>query len=517
MDRFDVIIIGAGHNGLTAAAFLAKKGKSVCVLEKSDQIGGMAANSEIVPGVSAPRVAHLAYNLNSVVMKELGLEGQFGMTPLPTIALSPDGRHIEIGEGAVTNADGHAHPDAPVFLEIRDQLKKFARILAPLALKPPPDLSGGIGFSNLSETVSLVRLGLNIKRLGKKDMREFMRITLSNIYDLLMDDLDDGPLAGALAADAVLGNWAGPRSPGTVLSLMYRYGQGGQAALPKDGMGGLTAAIADLAKKHGAEVRTSSAVKNILIDNDRVTGLVLEDGSHLESKAVMSSAGARQSMLMAGVEHFDVEAVRRIRNIRAKGTTAKVNILLQGTPDFKGLTENQLAGRLLIAPSARYVEQGFNAVKYGEMAKAPVIEAVIPTLSGPGIDNGRHILSAIVQYIPYHLRGGWNKAARDRLTEITLDTLSIYAPDIRGQVSHIETLSPADIERETGAPGGHWHHAELSTDQMLHVRPVNLLSRYAFGVEGLFLCGAGAHPGGDVSGAAGRNAALQVIKSGVLS
>ena len=397
-------------------------------------------------------------------------------------------------------------------------MQKFAKLLAPLALKSPPDLSGGVSLATALENATLAKLGVNLKLMGKKDMREFLRIILTNVYDWALEDLRDDALAGFLAADAVLGAWTGPRSPGSLFSLMYRYGEGGDPALPIGGMGAVIEAIADVARKHGAEIRTHAGVKSLVVQDDRANGVILEDGAILSARAVMSSAGAFPSMMIAGVEHYDVEAVRRVRNIRAKGTTAKVNILLRDFPVFKGLTKEQSARRLLIAPSIEYVERAFNAVKYGEMAPAPVIEAVLPGLSDPILANGdTHILSANVQFIPYHLKAGWNDAARDQLTASVIETLSRYAPELKGLVLETETLSPADIERETGAPGGHWHHGELSTDQLLTVRPVNGMSRYAFGVKGYYLCGAGAHPGGGVSGAAGRNSALQLLKDEALS
>ena len=505
---FDVIIIGAGHNGLTAAATLALRGKTVCVLEKSEKIGGMAS----------PNLAHLAHNLNPTVMKELGLAGKINFKELPTVMLSPDGRHVEIRNSIAQYTDGTPHPEAQAYLEICANIRKFSKILAPLALKSPPDISDGFSISTLSEVAGLAKLGLNLKRMGNKDMREFLRVILSNVYDLALDELSDDVLAGNLAADATWGAWAGPRSPGTVFSLLYRYGVNGAPMLPIDGIGAIIEEVAGVVRSNSGEIRTGAGVNKVLVENDRARGVILEDGSQMHASAVMSSVAALQSMNMVGVEHFDVEAARRVRNIRAKGTTAKVNLSLNSEFDIPGLTKHQIAGRMVIAPSATYVEQAFNAVKYGAMAPAPVIEAVIQSMSGDLDNTGSgHVLSAVVQYIPYQLDGGWSAEARDQLTELTINTLSAYAPNIRDITAGVETLSPEDIERQTGAPGGHWHHGEMSTDQLLTVRPVNGMSRYGFGVKGFYLCGAAAHPGGDVNGAAGRNSALQLLKDGALS
>ncbi|MEX3007576.1 phytoene desaturase family protein [Hoeflea sp. TYP-13] len=520
--EYDAIVIGAGHNGLAAAATLARKGLRVVVLEQSAQIGGMSRTSEISEGVRASRIAHLLYNLNPVVAKELGIgsaSSPLATRVIPTVTLSPDGRHVVIRDGTPAYADGSAHPEAATYAALRSRLHKFAQLLGRLSTMSPPDLSGGLSsMSGLKELGALAALGLDAKRLGKKDMREFMRIILSNANDVLLDELEDGPLAGSLAADAVRGSCSGPRSPGTVFSLMYRLAQGGDVALPIEGMGAVADAFAKAARHYGVKINTRTSVEKIIIEHDRARGVVLQDGSTITAKTVMSSIGAFQSMMLTGAEHFDAEAVRRLRNIRHKGTAAKVNLVLKDVPVFAGLQPDQRAGRLLVAPSVTYVERAFNPVKYGDMSTHPVIEAVIPGLADPALSEaGAHVMSAIVQYVPHTLNGGWTGEAREKLVRLTIDSLEQYAPGLGSLVAHADALTPADIEAETGAPGGHWHHGEMSFDQLLTVRPVNRLSRYNFGVGGLYLCGASAHPGGDVTGAAGRNSALQAIKDGVAS
>jgi phytoene dehydrogenase-like protein len=514
-NRFDAIVIGAGHNGLTAATTLAAQGKSVCVLERDDRIGGMSKTTDL-DGAQVPEIAHLLYNLSPSVAKDLGL--QLDSRPLHTVALAPDGNHVVINDGTAVFADGRAHPDAQAFAALYARLTKFAGLLSQLADGPPPALSGGImDATTLGELAKLGKLGWGLKRLGKKDMREFLRVILSNAFDLVLDEISDGPLAGALTADAVRGGYAGPRSPGTVFSLMYRLGNGGAVALPMGGMGAVANAFECAARDRGVDIRTGVQIERLVIAGDRVHGVLLNDGTTLHADAVLSSAGAMQTMQITGVANFDVEAARRMRNLRNKGTTAKVNLVLNAAPTFTGLSAEQLKGRLLIAPSARDVERAFNPAKYGEMSPAPLIEAVIPSLTDPSLaPAGTHILSAVVSYAPYALEGGWTKKARAQLLENVIYTLDQYAPGICALVSKSQVLTPVDIEVMTGAPGGHWHHAEMGIDQILTVRPTNLVSRYAFGVGGLYLCGASAHPGGDVMGAAGRNAALQVIKDGVL-
>ena len=540
VEAFDAIVIGAGHNGLTAAATLARKGKRVCVLERSEQVGGMMTDGALAPGVSAPRMAHLLYNLNATVARELGLGGSIPLrtAKLPTVSLSPDGLHTVIENGQARLSDGTAHPQAEVFAALHARLIRFAGLLARLANQTPPKLESGLGNAGtLSELSVLARLGLDLKLMGKKEMQEFLRVTLSNVHDLLVDELGDGPLAGAMAADAVRGAFAGPRSPGTVFSLMYRLGSpkppgsarnaagpgsgGGSAdpVLPLDGMAAVSEAFARAARDAGADIRCGQGVAQVLVDDaDRVTGVALDNGQTLTAPLVLSSAGPLQTMQMAGPDHFDIEAVRRLRSLRNKGTTAKINLLLSGTPAFTGLSPELTAGRLLIAPSSTYVERAFNPAKYNAMPTAPVVEMVLPGLSGaPGAgdaESGQQVLSAIVNFVPPAPEKGWRATERKALLKVLLSTLEAYAPGIGKLVTASEVVTPDDIAAETGAPGGHWHHLEMGLDQILTLRPTNGTAHYAFGPQGLFLCAASAHPGGDITGAPGRNSALQALKTG---
>lgn len=515
---FDVIIVGAGSNGLSAAATLAMKGKRVCVLEKSDRLGGMAQSRSPDGSNNAPRIAHLAYNLHPQLMKEFDLTGKIDQRTLPTIALSPDGKHIELQGGIAKYTDGSSHPDAEAYRHLHHTLKKFAALLSPLALRSPPRFPEQFTLRSAGELAALAKFGFDLKATGTKDLREFLRIVLSNSYDLIGDKMPDGTLAGSLAADSIWGAWAGPRSAGTVLSLLYRFGAGGNIALPIGGINGTIDAIATIARNNNADIRVNTAVQSLTIEDDRATGVVLEDGSRLSSDAVLSTLGALPSMMIAGVTHYDIEAVKRIRNMRTKGMTAKINLQLNGLPSISGLDQRQLAGRLLIAPSMNYIENAFNAAKYGDMPAAPVIEAVIPSLTDTSMQaDGKHTLSVIVQYIPYHLSEIWSAATREKLAQIVMTALDDYMPGIKQMARDVETLSPLDIEEITGTPGGHWHHGELSTDQLLTVRPVNGMSNYAFGVSGYYIGGASAHPGGDVTGLCGRNSAIQLLKDGVLT
>lgn len=506
MMAFDAIIIGAGHNGLAAAAVLAGRGKKVCVLEQCDVLGGMAQGGEL-GGRKIGRLAHGVWGLHADILSDLGLKASDLGAVRPTVSLSPDGRHVVLDGDSVAFADGQPHPDAAAFGACITDLRDFGALLATLAKSSPLGAPMGGGLAKGRARLSHLGLGLKLKFLGRTRMREMLRIVLSNVSDYALDHLPDGPLVGVLAADAIKGTWSGPRSPGSVLSLLYRLSAGGGFHRPDQGVAGLCEKQAETLRARGGEIRCAATVAAILIDDDRSVGVRLADGTELLAPLVLSSAGAAATMQMAGTEQFNAEDVRRFRNIRCKGTTAKVNLALSRSIGFEAVPERLNGSRFLIAPSAAYVERAFNAVKYGAISPEPVLETLISH------DGG--ILSVLFHYAPFHLEGGWNKEARERVLNITLETLSHYAPNIADQVMESEVLSPADIAGLTGAPGGHWHHGEWSTDQILTNRPINGMGHYGLGVAGLYLCGAGAHPGGDITGLAGRNAALQALRDGM--
>ncbi len=505
MSRWDAIVIGAGTNGLTAAATLARARRRVCVLERSECIGGMARTARI-DGVEVPEIAHLLYNLSPKALKATGIDGRLALRPMNDVALCPEGRHAVFDGTRLRDLEGKAHVDAAAFEALHMRLCRFAGILVRLADRAPPELNASL--SGLGDLGALLRTGFDFRRLGKAEARELLRILLSNAHDLLLDELPDGPIAGMLAADAVRGTHMGPRSPGTVFSLLYRFGRGGRAQWIAGGMGRLAEALADSARTAGAEIRTATRVASVMANEDRVVGVRLESGEELAAPLVLSSLAAPVSMQLAGVEQFDVEAVRRLRSVRAKGNVAKLNLVLSGLPD---VPHSILSGRMVVAPTVSEVERAFNPVKYGESSSDPVIEAIIPTVHETE-NRGRHVLSACIQYVPHEPAGGWSDTLREEVRERALDRLETVLPGVSARVEEAQLLTPADIEARTGAPGGHWHHGELSFDQLLTVRPVNGLGNYRFGPRGYFLCGASTHPGGDVTGAPGHNAARAALE-----
>ena len=507
-DRWDAIVIGAGHNGLVCAAELAQAGNSVLVLEAENQVGGAAVTREFAPGFSASTCAHLLYALQPEVCKDLKITPRLAAEDMATIALSGDGQHIHMRADTVT---GVSDEDAEQYRRFRRRMLRFAELLRKVINKPPPRL----GTSDWRDLSSLARLGLDIRRLGKTEMREFLRLIGMNIHDEVTERFASPGLRGAVCLDAVLGTHLGPRSPNTILTYLYRLaGNRGKVGIPRGGMGMVSALLAQSARSAGAEVRTGSPVRRIIVENGRVIGVETQDGEIHDSYTVISNADPKRTVMrLVGARHFETTFLKRIHHLRARGNAAKLHLALDGLPDFGGLDARDLGSRLVIAGDEDYVERAFNPAKYGECSTEPVIEMTFPSVHDESLaPAGKHVMSAVVQYAPYALDGGWTDAARQSFLDTVMATIARYAPDIEQRVAASELLTPADIEEQFHITGGHWHHGELTLDQFLFVRPVSGAAQYTMPLDGLYLCGAGTHPGGGVSGAAGRNAARVILQ-----
>jgi phytoene dehydrogenase-like protein len=500
----DSIIIGGGHNGLVCAAYLAKAGQKILLLEAADRLGGAAVTREFAPGFRVSACAHLLHMLPVGIAQDLAL-AQHGLSyagsNLATHALSPHGAAMRVGAA-------EAGPEAA----FRARLGKFAKHLRPMLDMVPPRL----GTEAWEDRGRLLRLAWQVRSLGREDMRDLLRIIGMNAHDLALDHLEAPLLQGALAFDAVLGGSLGPRAPGTVLTLLMRLAAehgGGGLCQPRGGMGAVTAAIAASARAAGAELRTGARVARILVEKDRAAGVVLENGETIAATRVVSGVDPRRTFLtLLGATHLDAGFVRRVVHVRHRGMTGKLHLALDAKPAFRGLDDDALGSRLLIAPSSEYLEQAQDAVKYGELPDAPGLEITVPTMRDPALaPDGWHVLSAIVQFLPHTPRAGWD-TQREGFVRRLMTLLDGYAPGLRDHVTAAELLTPADIEAEFGLPGGNWHHGELAFDQVFMVRPVPGAAQYRCPVDGVFLCSAGSHPGGGVMGVAGRNAAREVLK-----
>jgi phytoene dehydrogenase-like protein len=514
---FDVIVIGAGHNGLACAAYLAKAGRQVLVLEAASAIGGAAANTEIAPGFTVSACAHILHSLHPKVIADLELTRHglaFSASDMPTVALDAEADHVILRRDQVTDSlRAHNTADAAALPAFYRRFVSFAATLQPFLTAVPPRLGGG----RRRDRLTLIKLGWAVRKLGRREMREILRVIGMNIADILEETFESDLVKGALALDGVLGTNFGPRSPGSVFTMLYRLageaeGLRGALAHPRGGMGAVAQALAVAAQKNGAEIRSGTPVARILVEDDRACGVELQSGERFAARVVVSNADPRATFLtLLGPEYLDTGFVRRISNLRQRGLAAKLNLALDGLPSFAGLNEAELGGRLVIAPGIDYLERAFNHSKYGEYSEHPAVEITIPSIHDRSLaPEGKHVLSAVIQYAPYGLKQSWDEA-RDAFADKVIETIAAYAPDLPGRIVARQTVTPLDLEREYRMTGGHWHHGDLALDQLLMLRPVPGAAQYATPLSGLYLCGAGAHPGGGVMGAAGRNAAQQVM------
>lgn len=514
MNRFDSIVIGAGHNGLVCAAYLARGGQSVLVLEASDTAGGLAANREFHPGFQVS-VAHSLIHFPQKILSELDLVAHgfsANSTDLPAVGLRADGQHVVLRAGELS---GVADEDRNAYRDYSQRMQRFAEALKPFWLKTMP----GIGNIAFGEAMTFAHLGLKLRRLGKNDMREFLRIFSLQARDLMDEYFDDPVLKAMLSWDAVVGSKLAPRSPnGAVLALLYRMAgeSAGGHSIPAQGVGGLIEALCKSATASGAEIRSGSKVDRILVNasEDGLTaqGVQLASGESIEADRVISAADPKSTFLnLLGVEHLDIGFTNRIRRLRCNGYVSKLHLALNGLPAFDGLDRPD--GRMIIAPDMDAIEFAYDDAKYGKPSGQPVMEVVVPSVhDGSLAPAGQHVLSAHVMYVPYKMQGGWTDAARNEFCERAIDTLAQYAPNIREHIVHEEFLTPVDLEQQYHVTGGHWHHGDLALDQMLMMRPTYEAAQYATPIPGLWLCSAGCHPGGDVTGAAGHNAAREILR-----
>ena len=514
MSSYDTIIIGAGHNGLVCAAYLAAAGQRVLVLEASSSAGGLAETREFHPGFRVS-VAHTISQFSPRIADELKLASH-GYTPaaraLDTIALDPDGRHIAISRDAV---HGAGDEDARRYRDYRRAMETFAEALAPFWMKTMPR----IGNNSAGELLTFGQLGVRLRRLGRDDMLEFLRVATLPTRDLMDEYFEDRRLQAALSWDGLIGAKLAPRSPNSaVFTLLYRMlgEHRGMHSLPQGGVQGLVSALAAAAAAAGAELRFDAPVSRITIEESedglRARGVALANGERLTARRVVSSADPQRTFLdLVGARYLEIEFTNRIRRLRCEGYVAKLHLALNGLPDIPGLDRPD--GRMIIAPEPDALEFAFDDAKYGGYSASPVMEFLLPSLHDASLaPEGQHVLSAHVMYVPAKLKGGGTDDGRAALTERVLATLERHVPGLRELVLHAELLTPADLADRHNVTGGHWHHTEFAVDQMLMMRPTYEAAQYGTPIPGLYLCGAGCHPGGGLMGGPGHNAAKEILK-----
>ncbi|MCH9693510.1 MAG: NAD(P)/FAD-dependent oxidoreductase [Gammaproteobacteria bacterium] len=514
MSQYDSIIIGAGHNGLVCAAYLARSGQRVLVLEASASTGGLGASHEFHPGFHCS-VAHSISHFSPRVAKDLDLRAhglETNAESIATIGLSTDQDHVVIKQGSVA---GSGEQDARAYEAYLSQMGRFADVLKPFWSKTMPRL-GSRGFKDL---MTFVHLGASIRLSGKQTMQELLRVASLPMRDLMDEQFENDLLKAALSWDGLIGAKLAPRSPNSaVLATLYRMSgeSRGAHSLPAGGVNGLIESLKKSAQASDVEIRCNTRVARIIVDGNEdglvATGVELENGETISGIRVVSATDPQRTFLgLVGAENLDIGFTNQIRRLRCNGYVAKLHLALNGEPDFAGLDRPD--GRMIIAPNMDAIEFAFDNAKYGELPTNPVMEVVVPSLHDESCaPAGQHVLSAHVMYVPYELKGGWTDAAREQVCERAIETIAQYAPTIREQILHKELLTPADLEQSHNVTGGHWHHTEFAMDQMLMMRPTYGAAQYNTPVPGLYLCSAGSHPGGDITGTAGYNAAREILR-----
>jgi phytoene dehydrogenase-like protein len=517
-----VLVIGAGHNGLTTAFYLAKGGLKPLVLERRSVVGGAAITGEIAPGIACPTLAHAIGPLRASVVRDMQLarRGVEFLHPDPRlIALSPDGRALEFAGDTARTAEAiraFSPKDAERYPEFCSTMTRLGGFLSGILESTPPSLSApGTG-----ELWDLLKVGRRFRALGRKDGYRLLRWGPMAVADLVAEWFETDLLQAAIAARGIFGTAQGPWSAGTGALLLLNGAidpaPGGSSVTIKGGPGALTSAMAQAAREAGAEIRTGAAVARISVRDGRATGVILEDGTEIQGSAVVSNADPRRTFLdLVDPIELDPGFLEKVRHYRCPGTTAKMNLALTAFPVFQGVgNPGTLRGRLHIGPDIDYLERAFDASKYGGISAEPYLDIAIPTLQDPSLaPAGRHVMSVYVQYAPYKLAAGldWT-TERDVLASHVMRVLGRYAPGIEQLVEHREVITPMDLERTYGLTGGHIFHGEPSLDQLFTMRPILGWAQYSTPIAGLYLCGAGTHPGGGITGGSGQNAAREILK-----
>lgn len=520
MKRFDAIVIGAGHNGLVAAAYLAKAGKKVLVMERAAAPGGILRGPDLAPGFTAPGIAHTVGRLRASLIKDLKLpkHGLELIAPEAQVfAPQSDGPPVTFWSEPERTADdlrARNRHDAEAFTAFDSRVRAVASFLAHINATTPPDVKS----PSLADLLSGLRLGRAFRKLGAKTGREAIRELPMAVADLVQEAFQDEAVRGALCTRGVLFTSCGPWAAGTAASFLNDSagndgGAAGSTVYAVDGTRALARALEEAARGFGVEIRYGAEVSEIVTVDGRAVGARVGSEEGVDARVVVSAADPKRTLRLVDPEVLGPNLVWRGENIRQPGSTGKVDLALAGIPAFKGATEEQLKGRIVIAPSIDHVERAADAHKYGRLADEPWLEATIPSLVDPSLaPEGKHVMSVLVQAAPRVLREGDWSSERERLGDVAVKTLEQYAPGLGELVEARKVTTPEDMENDYALTGGHVQHAEPGLDQYFAWRPMFGHSRYRFGVDGLYLAGSGAHPGGGITGAPGANAAREILR-----
>ncbi len=521
--KYDVIVIGGGHNGLTNAAYLARAGKKVLVLERRHVLGGAAVTEEVFPGFKFSVCSYVVSLLRPEIIRDLDLP-RHGLEILPldgTFTPMPNGDYLwRLNDHGKTRREiaRHSKLDAEAYEEFGKAMQAMCRFVKPILSMVPPDPS----TLNPRELMKLLFLGRRFQGLSSEDKYNQVQLMTMSAVDFLNQWFETDVLKATMSASGIIGTFLGVRSPGTAYVLLHHYmgeidGAFRSWGFSRGGTGAISNAIAEAAREAGAEIRTEAPIAKIIVNNNRAQGVVLQNGDEIYGDVISSSVDPRLTFLKFIEEKMlPSEFLEDVKRYKFRGSSGKVNIALDALPDFRCLPGPgaHLRGAISISPSVEYMERAYDDAKYGNFSRRPYIDMVIPSLTDPSVaPPGKHVMSCFVQYAPYKLRPGLNwDDQREAFGNNVIDTISEYAPNLKSIIINKQVLTPLDLEREFGLSEGNIFQGELSLEQLFFLRPVPGYAQFRTPIKNLYMCGSATHPGGGIMGAPGRLAALEILK-----
>src|SRR5213592_4999577 len=520
--KYDVVVIGGGHNGLVNAAYLARGGKKVLVCERRHVLGGAAVTEEVFPGFKFSVASYVVSLLRPEIIRELDLS-RHRLEILPpdgTLSLMPNGEYLcRVNDHAKARREipRHSKLDAVAYDEYGKAMLEMAHFVKPIMNMTPPDPMS----LNPKGLKDLVFLGRRFQKLPEEDKYNQVQLMTMSAVDFLDQWFEADVLKATMSASGIIGTFLGVRSPGTAYVLLHHYmgeidGAFRSWGLSRGGTGAISNAIADAAREAGAEIRTEAPIARIILKNGQAKGVALANGDEFYADVIASSVDPRLTfMKMVGEEHLPEDFVDDIKRYKFRGSSGKVNLALDALPNFKSMpgAGPHLRGAVSISPSVDYMERAYDDAKYGRYSRRPYIDIVIPTLTDPSIaPPGKHVMSCFVQYAPYNLKEGTWDEKREEFGDAVIDTIAEHAPNIKDIILHRQVVTPLDLEREFGLSEGNIFQGELTLEQLFFLRPAPGWAQYRSPIKNLFMCGSATHPGGGIMGASGRNAAMEILK-----